>query len=133
MPTYDGRCKQCKRRYEFFTPIKDRDKAECPFCGSPLFRVPAAPNVHTVKPFVEDNIDGTPRVVSSRKQLKEIIHRHNETHPGDHLTSTWLEGNPLDGKDGKPEAKEPPPLRELQEFRVRKKVGKRLDIPQTVV
>ena len=43
MPYYDFICTKCKDEFEQNVPVARRDQIQCPKCGAPAGRKPAAP------------------------------------------------------------------------------------------
>ncbi|HDN85262.1 MAG TPA: zinc ribbon domain-containing protein, partial [Candidatus Aerophobetes bacterium] len=39
MPTYDYECLNCKRRFEIFHKISEKEEKVCPYCGERMRRL----------------------------------------------------------------------------------------------
>tara|TARA_Y100000310_G_C20473110_1_gene711060 strand:- start:394 stop:795 length:402 start_codon:yes stop_codon:yes gene_type:complete len=118
MPYYDKECKNCKHLFEHFAKIKERNNfAACPLCGSASITQISAPNVITTKEFICQHIDGTNKTIKSKRHMRDVLKEHNER-TGDNLSSTWVDGG-IGKNPGTPK-----PIRELEEFRRRKKLAK---------
>jgi putative FmdB family regulatory protein len=75
MPLYAMECTNCKKEYELFAKVDERNRQRCKICSGPL-RVVIMPGVYTYKPIDPYYDAGLGCVVKSRqerqKKMKEL-------------------------------------------------------------
>ena len=76
MPRYDYECEKCKRRWDSFNHIVDRDTEMC--CGQKASRILFSPTqtLDIFQPMVYTDICDTPLLISSKSQLREECKKH---------------------------------------------------------
>lgn len=76
MPLYDFECPKCKKTFEKFCCINDLEcytiKQKCPICETQLKRLIGGIKKDWFRPHINEDFDGTPIEVTSKKHLKEL-------------------------------------------------------------
>lgn len=80
MPLYDFECLTCGKQFENFCCINDLEyftiKQRCPKCGNKVKRLIGGIKKDWFKPHINEDFDGTPIEVTSKKHLKELCKKH---------------------------------------------------------
>lgn len=76
MPLYDVKCQKCGRETEVTVHIEDRDKVICMNCGGHLKSLCSTGGKDWFREHVNEDFDGTPIVVKSRRHLKDLCKKH---------------------------------------------------------
>ena len=94
MPLYEYECKKCGHIYDEVRKIDERYDVKCPECGSEESRILLTNSRPPVK-FPEGvwDIGMTSQHISSRRQLKEAMAKHNDTSDEFHQSyAKYLDG-----------------------------------------
>jgi len=78
VPRYDYECATCKKMWEGFHTIEERDEEVCT-CGKKAtrYRVSKDTNTDIFQPMMYEDICNTPIWVTSKSQLREECKKHD--------------------------------------------------------
>lgn len=78
MPLYDFKCNECGEEFEDISPASAIAKAWCPQCKEvkDVTVLITKANKDWFVPHINDDFDGTPIEVTSRKHLRELCKKH---------------------------------------------------------
>lgn len=83
MPLYDFKCKKCGGVIEDFCCINELEEytinKKCPKCRGGVKRLIGGAKKDWFQVHVNENFDGTPIEVTSKRHLKELCKKHNVT------------------------------------------------------
>jgi putative FmdB family regulatory protein len=84
VPVYEFLCDKCNKKTKKLLSIANHtNKIDCVGCGGEarqIFSVGAV--IEDIKPFVTDHITGSPLLVKSRRQKKELLGRNGLAEAG---------------------------------------------------
>ena len=79
MPIYQYKCKVCRKEFDEFKHIKDRNNTKCK-CGGDvqlLIKTNKHMGIHIWKPYWEENITHQPVLVESKNHLKKLCKKND--------------------------------------------------------
>lgn len=76
MPLYDYQCKKCNCEFEEVQKIEDRYNVPCPKCGRKSDLLITCSKRDWFRVHINEDFDGTPIEVTSKKHLKELCKKH---------------------------------------------------------
>lgn len=80
MPLYDFKCKNCEKVFENFCCINEVEsftiQLRCPECNGKVDRLIGGVKKDWFKVHINEDFDGTPIEVTSKKHLKELCKKH---------------------------------------------------------
>lgn len=76
MPLYELKCLSCKKEFESFSKIDERETIRCPGCGGKSKILMSLLNKDWFHPFTSEDFDGTPTEVRSKNHYKELCEKH---------------------------------------------------------